>query len=71
MAWTWNSSGQFVDMTDEERAELKTTDPDCQWPADRYQGWISPDQGNWTVFVGVDGNLSLCVNGEMVFADAA
>lgn len=61
------SVGRYPVPTDEQRAELEESNPGCQWPADRYQGWISPDECNWTAFVGVDGDLSLVVDGEMVF----
>lgn len=65
------SVGRYHKPTDEERAELESEHPGTQWPADRWLGWVSPDQGNWTVFIGVDGKSALCVNGEMAFADAA
>lgn len=63
--------GRYDVPTDEERAKVEAQSPGCRFPADQWQGWISPDEGNWTVFVGVDGKLALCVDGEMAFADAA
>ncbi len=46
--------------SDEERAALEAEHPGCHWPADRWEGYIQPDQTaiepdqNWIVFVGVD-----------------
>jgi hypothetical protein len=62
--------GRYDVPTDAERAAMEEAHPGVQWPADRWQGWVSPDVGNWTIFVGVDGKPVLCVDGEMAFAAA-
>lgn len=53
--------GRYDVPTEEQRAQLEAAHPGCQWPADRYQGWIVPesDDRQWAGFVRTDGTLEV------------
>lgn len=44
--------GRYHKPTDEERAAVG---PDINFPADRWMGWIEPEDLSWIAFIDADG----------------
>jgi hypothetical protein len=47
--------GRYPVPTDEERSAVEAEHPGVEYPSDRWQGWIEPDDLSWIAFVAKDG----------------
>jgi hypothetical protein len=48
--------GRYPVPTDAERAALGEAHPGAQWPSDRWESYVEPEDRSWILYVGVDGS---------------